>query len=88
MSSSTVGCQDTTCHSPLPTAHTPGDLVDRGSWSVEVALTAFAYKWLYPERVFINRGNHETNGELRVPSAWRASRSCRPERWLRKRKEG
>lgn len=40
-----------------------GDLVDRGSWSVEVALTAFAYKWLWPDRVYINRGNHETNGE-------------------------
>ncbi|KAI9461247.1 phosphoprotein phosphatase [Lactarius psammicola] len=36
-----------------------GDLVDRGSWSVEVILTAFALKWLFPERMFINRGNHE-----------------------------
>ncbi|KAI0256163.1 Metallo-dependent phosphatase-like protein [Lactifluus subvellereus] len=36
-----------------------GDLVDRGSWSVEVILTAFAFKWLYPESMFINRGNHE-----------------------------
>ncbi|KAI0341951.1 phosphoprotein phosphatase [Trametopsis cervina] len=37
-----------------------GDLVDRGSWSIEVILTAFAWKWLYPNRMFINRGNHET----------------------------
>ncbi|WRT65305.1 uncharacterized protein IL334_002248 [Kwoniella shivajii] len=43
-----------------------GDLVDRGSWSVEVALTVFAYKWLYPEYVFINRGNHETNDMNKV----------------------
>ncbi|ODN74317.1 hypothetical protein L202_06735 [Cryptococcus amylolentus CBS 6039] len=43
-----------------------GDLVDRGSWSVEVALTAFAYKWLYPNYVFINRGNHETNDMNKV----------------------
>jgi len=37
-----------------------GDFVDRGSWSTEVVLTVFAFKWYMPHKVFLNRGNHET----------------------------
>jgi len=43
-----------------------GDFVDRGSWSVEVVLTLFAWKWLLPHRVFLNRGNHETKDMNKV----------------------
>lgn len=38
-----------------------GDFVDRGSWSTEIALLLYAYKWLRPGAFFINRGNHETD---------------------------
>lgn len=37
-----------------------GDFVDRGSFSVECAVTLLAYKCLYPQYMFISRGNHET----------------------------
>jgi serine/threonine-protein phosphatase 5 len=39
-----------------------GDLVDRGSWSVEVIVTLLFFKILYPQQLHINRGNHETDG--------------------------
>jgi serine/threonine-protein phosphatase 5 len=43
-----------------------GDFVDRGSWSTEIALLLYAYKWLRPDRFFLNRGNHETDGMNRI----------------------
>lgn len=43
-----------------------GDFVDRGSWSVEIALTIFAFKWLYPATTLVNRGNHETSDMNKV----------------------
>ncbi|RKF59364.1 Serine/threonine-protein phosphatase T [Erysiphe neolycopersici] len=43
-----------------------GDFVDRGSWSTEIALLLYSYKWLRPKSFFINRGNHETDDMNRV----------------------
>ncbi|OCT55089.1 Serine/threonine-protein phosphatase T [Cladophialophora carrionii] len=43
-----------------------GDFVDRGSWSTEIALLLYAYKWLRPNYFFLNRGNHETDDMNRV----------------------
>jgi serine/threonine-protein phosphatase 5 len=43
-----------------------GDFVDRGSWSTEIALLLYAYKWMYPTTFFLNRGNHETDDMNRM----------------------
>lgn len=43
-----------------------GDFVDRGSWSSEIALLLYAYKWLRPHGLYLNRGNHETDDMNKV----------------------
>lgn len=43
-----------------------GDFVDRGSYSVETVTLLLAFKVLYPQHLFMSRGNHEAQGLNRV----------------------
>ncbi|XP_026386069.1 serine/threonine-protein phosphatase 5-like isoform X1 [Papaver somniferum] len=54
----------------LPSEDNPylfnGDFVDKGSFSLEVILTLFAFKCMFPSGIHLARGNHESKNMNKI----------------------